>query len=160
MGISYVALGSNLGDREKNLKEALKHIAALPETKVIKSSSIYETEPVGEPKQRPFYNAVVKIETSLAPERLLQKLQEIEKAFGRVRKEKWGPRTLDLDILLYEQQIIATDKLTIPHPLMAERAFVLEPLAEIDPEAYHPVLEKTAAELLRELMDKSVGIPE
>lgn len=160
MGISYVALGSNLGDREKNLKEALKHIAALPETKAIKSSSIYETEPVGEPKQRPFYNAVVKIETSLAPERLLQKLQEIEKAFGRVRKEKWGPRTLDLDILLYEQQIIATDKLTIPHPLMAERAFVLEPLAEIDPEAYHPVLEKTAAELLRELMDKSVGIAE
>jgi len=160
MGISYIALGSNMGDREKNLKEALKQIAALPETKVIKSSNIYETEPVGEPKQRPFYNAVVKIETSLDPERLLQKLQETEKAFGRVRKEKWGPRTLDLDILLYEQQIIATDKLTIPHPLMAERAFVLEPLAEIDPEAYHPVLEKTAAELLQELMDKSVGIAE
>lgn len=160
MGISYIALGSNMGDREKNLKEAVKHIAALPETKVIKSSNIYETEPVGEPKQRPFYNAVVKIETSLDPERLLQKLQETEKAFGRVRKEKWGPRTLDLDILLYEQQIIATDKLTIPHPLMAERAFVLEPLAEIDPEAYHPVLEKTAAELLQELMDKSVGIAE
>lgn len=156
MGISYIALGSNMGDREKNLKEALKYIAELPETKIIKSSAIYETEPVGEPKQRPFYNAVVKMETSLDPERLLQKLQEVEKAFGRVHKQKWGPRTLDLDILLYDQQIIATDKLTIPHPLMAERAFVLEPLAEIDPEAYHPVLEKTAAELLREFMDKNV----
>ena len=128
----------------------------MPETKIIKSSAIYETEPVGEPKQRPFYNAVVKMETSLDPEMLLQKLQEVEKAFGRVRRQKWGPRTLDLDILLYDQQIIATDKLTIPHPLMAERAFVLEPLAEIDPEAYHPVLEKTAAELLREFMDKNV----
>ena len=156
MGISYIALGSNMGDREKNLKEALKYIAELPETKIIKSSAIYETEPVGEPKQRPFYNGVVKMETSLDPERLLQKLQEVEKTFGRVHKQKWGPRTLDLDILLYDQQIIATDKLTIPHPLMAERAFVLEPLAEIDPEAYHPVLEKTAAELLRELMDKNV----
>lgn len=156
MGISHIALGSNMGDREKNLKEALKYIAELPETKIIKSSAIYETEPVGEPKQRPFYNAVVKMETSLDPERLLQKLQEVEKAFGRVHKQKWGPRTLDLDILLYDQQIIATDKLTIPHPLMAERAFVLEPLAEIDPEAYHPVLEKTAAELLREFMDKNV----
>lgn len=156
MGISHIALGSNMGDREKNLKEALKYIAELPETKIIKSSAIYETEPVGEPKQRPFYNAVVKMETSLDPERLLQKLQEVEKAFGRVHKQKWGPRTLDLDILLYDQQIIAADKLTIPHPLMAERAFVLEPLAEIDPEAYHPVLEKTAAELLREFMDKNV----
>ena len=156
MGISYIALGSNMGDREKNLKEALKYIAELPETKIIKSSAIYETEPVGEPKQRPFYNAVLKMETSLDPERLLQKLQEVEKTFGRVHKQKWGPRTLDLDILLYDQQIIATDKLTIPHPLMAERAFVLEPLAEIDPEAYHPVLEKTAAELLREFMDKNV----
>ncbi len=156
MGISHIALGSNMGDREKNLKEALKYIAELPETKIIKSSAIYETEPVGEPKQRPFYNAVVKMETSLDPEMLLQKLQEVEKAFGRVRRQKWGPRTLDLDILLYDQQIIATDKLTIPHPLMAERAFVLEPLAEIDPEAYHPVLEKTAAELLREFMDKNV----
>lgn len=155
MGISYIALGSNMGDREKNLKEALKYIAELPETKISKSSAIYETEPVGEPKQRPFYNAVVKMETSLDPERLLQKLQEVEKSFGRVHKQKWGPRTLDLDILLYDQQIIATDKLTIPHPLMAERAFVLEPLAEIDPEAYHPVLEKTAAELLREFMDKN-----
>jgi 2-amino-4-hydroxy-6-hydroxymethyldihydropteridine diphosphokinase len=86
----------------------------------------------------------------------LQKLQETEAAFGRERKEKWGPRTLDLDVLLYDQQIIATDKLTVPHPLMAERAFVLEPLVEIDPEAYHPVLEKTAAELLQELMDKNV----
>ncbi|KPJ58045.1 MAG: hypothetical protein AMS15_09310 [Planctomycetes bacterium DG_23] len=156
MGISYIALGSNMGDREKNLKDALEHIAALPRTKIIKSSSIYETEPVGEPKQRPFYNAVVKIETALDPERLLQKLQETEAAFGRVRREKWGPRTLDLDILLYDQQIIATDKLTVPHPLMAERTFVLEPLVEIDPETYHPVLEKTAAELLRELMDKNV----
>jgi 2-amino-4-hydroxy-6-hydroxymethyldihydropteridine diphosphokinase len=156
MGISYIALGSNMGDREKNLKEAVKHIAALPQTKVIKGSSIYETEPVGGPKQRPFYNAVVKIETALEPEKLLQKLQETEAAFGRVRKEKWGPRTLDLDILLYDQQIIATDKLTIPHPLMAERAFVLEPLVEIDPEAYHPVLEKTAAELLREFTDRNM----
>lgn len=132
MSIVYIALGSNLGDRACYIRSA---VAALQEkdVSVLKRSTVIETDPVGGPAQNKFLNAVIKIETELSPGELLSMCQVIERQLGRVREVPKGPRTIDLDILLYDQLVIDTPQLKIPHPRMFERAFVLEPLREIEP---------------------------
>lgn len=151
----YISFGSNLGDREENIKKAIELIGESPEIRIEKASSFYETEPVGDKAQDWFLNGVLEIETQLLPEELLSVLQEIEKELGRMREIVHGPRTIDLDILLFNDRIVDTPRLKIPHPLMYERNFVLIPLAEIVPEARHPVLGKSIEELLLESPDES-----
>ena len=148
---AYIALGSNLGDRRATLDAALRLLAESPGVKIVRVSAFLDTAPVGKTDQPRFLNAVAQIETSLPPRRLLELLLALETQLGRVRTEHWGPRTLDLDLILYGQRIISEPDLVVPHPLMHERAFVLEPLAEIAPDAPHPVLKMTAAELLPRL---------
>jgi len=141
----YLSLGSNLGDRAHYLHEAISQLA--PKVKIITLSSVYETEPWGYADQPIFLNQVIKANTSLEPAELLAFLKEIEVSIGRQDTFRFGPRLIDLDILFYDDLILNTPKLTIPHPRIPERAFVLIPLAEIDPEMRHPVLGKTIQEL-------------
>ena len=151
MAIAFIGLGSNLGDRAAYLTRALKQLAALPDTAVVQVSQWHETVPVGGPPQSLFLNGVSEIQTGLAPEALLQHLQEIERHAGRPKEhERWGPRVIDLDLLSYDDLILETPTLTLPHPRMHERRFVLEPLAEIAPRWVHPKLGKTARQLLSE----------
>ncbi|MDR1962515.1 MAG: 2-amino-4-hydroxy-6-hydroxymethyldihydropteridine diphosphokinase [Planctomycetaceae bacterium] len=134
-----LGLGSNLGNRQETLEQAWKEIGGLPETQTLRLSRFYQTEPVGGPPGQPeFLNAVGVIETRLPAQILLEQLQEIELRLGRVRKEHWGARTLDIDILLYGNQIIATPTLTVPHPEMLLRRFVLEPAQEVAAGSVHP----------------------
>lgn len=150
--IAYIGLGSNLGERKSHLMTALSLLTETDGVTVIRTSSFLENPPVGGPPDSPqFLNAVVKIETILKPHLLLQRLMEIEQALGRERRVKWEPRVIDLDILLYGDNIISSDELVIPHPLLHERRFALAPLAEIAPEATHPVLQMTASGLLDNL---------
>lgn len=148
---AYIGLGSNLGDRNKNLDDAVRLLSGMPGIEAVQVSSYYETEPVGYEEQGLFLNAAARIETSLSAQELLYACQDIETRLGRVRTVRWGPRTIDLDILLFGSSIIDTPELEIPHPLMHERAFVLKPLCELDPDVIHPVLKKTAKELLASL---------
>ena len=131
-------MGSNLGDPAAQIRRALQALAAMPETRLVRRSSLYRNPPAGYLDQPDFVNAVARIETRLAPRDLLERLLAIERAHGRVRDLPNGPRTLDLDILLYGERIVREPELTIPHPRMLERAFVLVPLAEIAPEAVVP----------------------
>lgn len=131
----YIGLGSNLGDRKGNIKRALRELSSTP-VKVIKVSSLIETEPVGGPPQRNFINAAAQIQTELSPGELLKLLKSIERKLGRVPSERNGPRVIDLDILVYDRLAMATPELTIPHPRMTERDFVLKPLQEIAPHAF------------------------
>ena len=151
MSTAYIGIGSNLGDREKNCLDAIGLIEERGMT-VMARSTMIETEPWGVTDQPKFINMAVRVETDLSPEELLAALQDIERTFGRVRKEKWGPRTIDLDILLYGDLVIDSEQLKIPHPLMHERDFALRPLAEIAPDVVHPVLKKTLKELCMALM--------
>jgi 2-amino-4-hydroxy-6-hydroxymethyldihydropteridine diphosphokinase len=130
---SYISLGTNIGDREGFLKKAICEIDNNPAIKVEKISSIYETDPVGYLDQENFLNLVIKISTNLTPLQLLEVTQEIENNLGRKRELRWGPRTIDLDILLYNQENIEVEHLRIPHPRMFERSFVVIPLKEINP---------------------------
>lgn len=134
----FLGLGSNVGDRENQLKEAIRLLDEQPGIKVVKVSSFYETEPVGYVNQPDFLNLCVEIQTELSPKAVLESGLAIEQQLHRVRKERWGPRTLDIDILLYGDQIIEEEDLTIPHPRMTERAFVLIPLQEIAPNKVEP----------------------
>jgi|UniRef100_A0A7C5EPJ0 2-amino-4-hydroxy-6-hydroxymethyldihydropteridine diphosphokinase len=145
--IAYVGLGANLGEPEKQLTEALARLAAAEEVEVLKVSGFYRNPPLGPPGQPWFVNAVAKVRTRLSPEELLRVLKNIEQAMGRVTRERWGPREIDLDLLLYNGEVLSGPDLTVPHPEMQHRGFVLVPLAEIAPLAWHPVLKKTAAEL-------------
>lgn len=131
---AYIALGSNIGKKETYLKEAVKKLHEHPEVQVELISSIYETTPVGYENQDDFLNMAVKITTSLRPEELLSLTQKIEQELGRTREVRWGPRTADLDILLYNRENIETEQLIVPHPRMYERLFVLVPMSEICPE--------------------------
>ena len=148
---AYIALGANLGDREKNIRHAINELKHTPGTKVTRTSKLIENPAVGGPENSPdFLNGVVEVETTLGSHDLLHRLLEIEHQMGRERREKWSPRIIDLDLLLYGDKIISSDDLVVPHPLMHERHFVLEPLAEIAPEVVHPTFGVSIADLLEE----------
>lgn len=132
MARAYLGLGSNLGDKVENLREAVRLIGEDPQTQVVAKSSLYATAPVGYLDQDDFVNGVVEIETGLTPEALLALCQSVEQALRRVRVIRWGPRTIDVDMLFYEGVVSADPVLTLPHPRVHERAFVLVPLAELD----------------------------
>lgn len=149
--IAYVGLGSNLGDPVPQVREALERLNAAEEVEVTRVSALYRNPPLGPPDQPWYINAVARVRTRLGPEDLLRLLQQIEAAMGRVRKERWGPRCIDLDLLLYNGEVIFTPELVVPHPELHRRVFVLAPLAEIAPQAWHPVMQKTAGELLAAL---------
>src|SRR5262245_11997037 len=142
---AYIALGSNLGDRRALLDEAIESLRLQPGVEVVTVSSYHETDPVGGPAgQGKYLNAAADLRTTLGAKQLLGVLQAIETQLGRVRAERFGPRTIDLDLLLYGAEVIRSDDLIVPHPRMHERLFVLESLVEIAPLAVHPVLQSTA----------------
>jgi len=148
----YLSLGSNLGDRMRNLSAALGALA--PDVQVVSVSSLYETEPVGVLDQPAFLNMALAAETSLDPFTLLQAVKRVEEAVGRTPTFRWGPRVVDVDILLFGDRTMHTDRLTIPHPEISRRAFVLVPLAEIAPDLVEPVSQQT----ISQLRDKVPGL--
>jgi 2-amino-4-hydroxy-6-hydroxymethyldihydropteridine diphosphokinase len=153
--LTYLSLGSNLGDRAANLERAIEALPAAG-VRVLRRSSIYETEPVDFLHQPWFLNCVVEAETSLPPEALLGTLQGIERQMGSRKLVARGPRIIDLDILFYDAAVVRTPEIEIPHPRMAERRFVLVPLAELAPALQHPALHATIAELLAVTRDTSI----
>jgi len=152
--MATVGLGSNLGDREAFLSGALKMLAGEAGNRLIRVSSLYETEPFGKSDQDWFLNCVVQVETDLDMWPFFRSLQEVELRFGKERKERWGPRTLDLDLLFFDEVVFADHELVVPHPGIAQRRFVLEPLSEIVPELIHPSLGTTIRQLLQETDDR------
>ena len=130
---AFVGIGSNLGDREGNLRRAIKLLSAEDGVDVVAVSEIRETDPVGPVEQGPFLNGAVRIETDLAPRELLERLLAVEERLGRVRRERWGPRTIDLDLLLYGDDVVDEPGLTVPHARLHERRFALEPLSDLAP---------------------------
>lgn len=147
---AFLSIGSNMGDKEKYLKDGIEFIRNNDCVRVLRVSDLIITKPYGKTDQDDFLNGAVKLETILSPHELLDLLHDAENAAGRVRKEHWGPRTLDMDILLYDDLILEDEDLVIPHPDMHNRDFVLRPLKEIAPNAYHPVLRKPIFSLLPE----------
>lgn len=152
---AYLALGSNLGDRRANLAAAVERLAA-PDLRIVRASSIYETEPRDVPDQPWFLNQVIEIETDLFPRQLLARTQKVERELGRKRGIAKGPRVIDLDILLFGETSVSTPELEIPHPRISERRFVLEPLAELAPELRHPKTRATVREMLKAVGDQAV----
>ena len=158
MTTAWIGIGANVGDRRASIRAALDALGSLAVTSVARVSSLYDTAPWGVVSQERFLNAVVELETELAPDVLLRELAGIEDACGRVRHERWGPRTLDLDILLYGDRVIETEELVVPHPRLAQRAFVLVPLAELEPTLEVPGLGVTVEALLDELGDDALDV--
>ena len=156
MSTVFIGIGSNLGNREENCRNAIKLLIESG-IKVTKLSSKFETEPWGVVDQPKFINMTIKAETDKEPSDLLRVLKNIETELGRRTEIRWGPRVIDLDILLYDDQIISTADLEIPHPEMRDRDFVLKPLAEIAPDIRHPVFRKSIKELLHEFMSRESG---
>lgn len=136
--LAYIGLGSNLEDPKQQVVQAIEELRDIPETRLVTCSSIYRSDPVGPAGQPDYINAVAALETSLAPHALLDQLQAIENSHQRKRIQHWGPRTLDLDLLLYGNEVIDDERLNVPHPWMRERSFVLWPLAEIAPQLIFP----------------------
>lgn len=151
----YLSLGSNIGDREANLRRALELLEA-PGAHITRVSSLYDTEPVEMRSQPRFLNLVAELKTDLFPLQLLNRIAKIERELGRKRTVDKGPRTIDIDILTFERFVMDTAQLTVPHPRMTERRFVLEPLAELEPEFRHPVLRRSVRELLAGLPAQGV----
>jgi 2-amino-4-hydroxy-6-hydroxymethyldihydropteridine diphosphokinase len=145
----YIALGTNLGNRLANLRAAIQ--AMPPEIQVLAESHVYETPPWGYEEQPAFLNMVIKAETKLEPEPLLKRLKQLEVELGREQNFRWGPRLIDLDILFYDDLVLDSPPLVIPHPRLHERAFVLVPLADIAPNYIHPVLDRPVRELLAQV---------
>lgn len=153
MSIAYIGIGSNVGKRKENCYRALK-LLKQKGIKITKMSSFHETEPWGYKNQPNFLNLVIEAETELGARDLLKTLQQVEKTLGREKFFKWGPRTIDLDILLFDNMTVQENDLMIPHPLMHKREFVLKPLCEITPALLHPVLKVSVHDLLKQLRRK------
>ena len=147
MTVAYVGLGANVGPREVTLLRAVDLLAEFDDVEVLAVSQLRETEPVGVMDQPPFLNGAARVETSLGPRALLEVLLETERALGRVREERWGPRTIDLDLLVYGDRTVDEPGLRVPHPRLQERRFALEPLAELDPALVIPGLGAVSAAL-------------
>jgi len=150
--IAYIGIGSNLGDKLHYCEKSISEIIKIDCHKLLAKSSLFKTEPMGYPSQDWFVNGVIKIETDLEPFELLRTLKTIEAQLGRTETFRWGPRTIDLDILFFDDIQIQTGELKIPHPLIQDRKFVLIPLAEIDRYLIHPILKRT----IQELLDNSI----
>ncbi|MSP39699.1 MAG: 2-amino-4-hydroxy-6-hydroxymethyldihydropteridine diphosphokinase [Deltaproteobacteria bacterium] len=149
----YIGIGTNVGNKRENFFEAVTRLTKLPDTRVLKESSLYESEPLGEAKDW-YVNGAVEIETKFKPDMLLKQFKNIERSMGRKKiKKRWGARVIDLDILLYDSAVVKKKTLRIPHPEMASRKFVLIPLSEIAPQVVHPELGKTISELLINVKD-------
>jgi 2-amino-4-hydroxy-6-hydroxymethyldihydropteridine diphosphokinase len=146
----FIGIGTNLGDRSKNIEEALNNLK-LKEVTIVHQSPIYETEPYGLTDQPKFLNCAIETNTTLSPQELLETLLKIEKKMGRERKIPWGPRIIDLDILFYGDLVVNEESLIIPHPDLQNRFFVLKPLSDIAPEFLHPVSKKTIKQMLKDL---------
>lgn len=153
----FIGVGSNEGERLEHISHALAMLAVQRGVRLVQMATVLETAPVGGPPQGPYLNTVVELDTTLTPAELLHVLKAIERVMGRLpNAPRWGPRPMDLDVLLYDDQIIRTPELTVPHPRMHERPFVLEPLAQLAPALTHPVLKQTIAELLAALPQEIV----
>ena len=157
--IASIALGTNLGDKLVNLKTAITEIKKIPSTFLLKQSSIFETEPLTKNGENPqdipsYYNAALLVSTTLSPKDLFHALCDIEKQMGRTEKHNWQPRLIDLDLLFYSDLVLNTPELTLPHPELHTRAFVLEPLLEISPEWTHPLIKKTVAQMAKSVEGK------
>jgi 2-amino-4-hydroxy-6-hydroxymethyldihydropteridine diphosphokinase len=149
----YIGIGSNIGNKKENILEALSRLQKLPDTKITKESSLYESEPLGDAKEW-YVNGAIEIETKFRPEMLLKKFKNIERAMGRKKvRKRWGSRVIDLDILLYDAQVLKKKNLRIPHPEIPNRKFVLVPLSEIAPQVIHPEFGVTISELLINVKD-------
>lgn len=151
MAIAYLGLGTNIGECYKNLRDAIDLLSKNPEITIRKKSQIYETAPYGKTDQPNFLNMVIEVETHLSPTNLLYYGLKVEEMLGRVRTEVWGPRIIDVDVLIYEDLELNIDDLTVPHVEMHKREFVLEPFNEIAPKVVHPTFKKTINELYKEL---------
>jgi 2-amino-4-hydroxy-6-hydroxymethyldihydropteridine diphosphokinase len=157
MCVAYIGFGSNIGDRLKHIQNAIHALSKTEGITLQEISSVYKTDPVGYETQEPFLNGVAAIQTNLSPLSLLRTLKDIEIAVGRQHRIRWGPREIDLDLLIYGDLRLQTEKLVVPHPAMHLRGFVLVPLAEIAPDLVHPVFQETIETLLEHLEDdKSV----
>lgn len=151
--IAYIGIGSNVGDKVSQCEKAISEIVKVDRHKLLAKSSLFKTQPIGYTSQDCFVNGVIKIETDLEPFDLLRALKVIESHLGRKETFRWGPRAIDLDILIFDEKEIHTEELQIPHPLIHERQFVLIPLAEIDRNLIHPVLKKSIQELLEDFKE-------
>ncbi|MBI1744454.1 2-amino-4-hydroxy-6-hydroxymethyldihydropteridine diphosphokinase [Candidatus Acetothermia bacterium] len=153
MARAYIGLGSNVGDREVFLEKAIEMLGDSKRVKILRRAGFYETEPVGREDQPWFINTVAEIETSCSPEKLLAYTHSIELKLGRHQREHWGPREIDLDILLYENRVLDTPTLKVPHPQLHQRRFVLAPLCELAPDLIHPIFQRPLRKLLEGLSD-------
>ena len=151
MATAFIGMGANLGDRAGHLSGAAASLGEQRGVRIVRGSRVYETAPVGVTDQPEFLNAVLQVETDLTPRALMDLLLQVERQFGRVRREKWGPRSLDLDLLLYGNRVICDTGLEVPHPHLHERDFVLVPLCDLCPDGRHPVLKETFRTLKQSL---------
>lgn len=147
----YLGLGSNLGDKLEFITNAINQISKFKNTEIIKTSSMITTKPYGKTDQPDFINCIIELDTEILPDELLKKCLDIENQLGRIRKEKWGPRTIDIDLLFYEDKVIDTELLVLPHPQLHKREFVLTSLNELCPDLVHPVLNKKIIDIFMEL---------
>jgi len=157
--LTYIGMGSNLGDKLENCRRACKAIGVDRRNRILQCSPFYYTEPVGRKEQDWFLNGVLAVETSLAPREFLDFLLHIERTMGRWREERWGPRIIDLDILFFGEKILNEEGLQIPHPRLHERRFVLVPLQDIAPHFKHPLLGKTISQILSEVKEEEKVLP-